>query len=155
MKVLEYSVEEMGPTKLSVIDSNSNFELSDKESIYQYLRHTDHPKFNDKVKYKVGTNVYTLVMKVDENTTSICEGCAFYDGPLRHRPCTPLIKYMICNNSQIGLKFKIIDKTDISSVSLSKVREVICNEFCPYNSDNCIETVDIELCVYKKIIEGL
>ena len=152
MKILEYSVEEMRPTKLSVIDSNLDFELSDKESIYQYLRYTDHPKFDDKVKYKAGTDVYTLIMKVDEGTISTCKGCAFYDGSLRHYPCGPLIKYMICNN-HIGLKFKIIDKTDISSVSLSKVREVICNEFCPYNSDNCMETVDIEVCVYKKIIE--
>lgn len=60
MKILEYSVEEMRPTKLSVIDSNLDFELSDKESIYQYLRHTDHPKFNDKVKYNAGTDVYTF-----------------------------------------------------------------------------------------------
>lgn len=154
MKILEFSFEEMGPTKLSVIDSNLDFELNDKDSIYQYLRHTDHPKFDDKVKYKVGTEVYTLIRKVDGSTTSTCKGCAFYDGPFRHHPCNPLIKYMICD-AQIGLKFKIIDKTDISSVPLSKVREVICNEFCPYHSNNCMETVSIELCVYKKIIEGL
>lgn len=98
MKILEYSVEEIEPTKLSVINSNFNFELSDKELIYQYLRYTDHPKFNDKVKYKVGTDVYTLIMKIDGSTTSTCKGCAFYDGSLRHRPRGSLIKYMICNS---------------------------------------------------------
>lgn len=92
-------------------------------------------------------------MEVDKRgKISTCNGCAFYNGPLRHYPCAPLIKYMICDIKR-GLKFKIIDKTDISSVSLSKVRKVICNEFCPYNSDNCMETVDIGLCIYKKIIE--
>lgn len=155
MKILEYSAEELEPTKLLVINGNSNFELSDKESIYQYLRYTDLPKFEDKVRYRVGTDVYTLIMEVDKRgKISTCNGCAFYNGPLRHYPCAPLIKYMICDIKR-GLKFKVIDETDISSVSLSKVREVICNEFCPYHSDNCMEIVGIELCVYKKIIEGI
>ena len=65
MKILEYSAEELGPTKLLVINGNFNFELSDKDSIYQYLRYTDLPKFEDKVRYRVGTDVYTLIMEVD------------------------------------------------------------------------------------------